>query len=743
MQKSLKVRYQEKLDNLTIKNKFYLGFGIIIAFMTLAVLVTMSNLFAMKADITEVVEVHEPTMIEATQLGQQIKQASSALGFYLLSKENIHKVDFKNSLKKVNTTLQSLKDKKTIQDDEASNRLVTLIANDINTFNQHQTKLFDLATNDIKNIPGILYAAENLNPISQQVLQNLSAMIISEKEQKANQERKILLIEIEALRYNWANVMSAIRAYLAARNKGTQNEIELYSTQVNTQIVKIYKMSSLLTFEQTDAIEQIVELKKGFELKIVEFYKIHGSNKWREDAYSIRTEVGPLLRKIDNNLNDLQKIQRKNIDSASASLISEVTSTIVFSILLLLIACISAAVITFELIRNVVEPLKNAVHATDKITAGDLSVNLSDSANDEVGHLGKSFNLMVKKFQSDIEIEKQTSEELEERVYLIAGVIEQAAKGDLTGVLELSGDSDFICVLAKNVQTMLDNLNNLVSQVQRSGIQVTSSTTEIAATAKQQEATVTEQAATANEISTTAQEISATSQELVNTMGDVTNVVESTANEAANSQSSLNDMENTMQTMMDATSNISTKLSVLSEKAANINSVVTTITKVADQTNLLSLNAAIEAEKAGEYGAGFSVVATEIRRLADQTAVATWDIEQMVKEMQTAVSAGVMGMDKFSEEVRGGVNDVQQVGSQLAGIIDAVQVMLPSIEAVHEGMQNQSLGAQQINESISQLSEGTQQTADSLRQSGGALSQLNDAARSLQSGVSIFKVKAV
>jgi hypothetical protein len=95
---------------------------------------------------------------------------------------------------------------------------------------------------------------------------------------------------------------------------------------------------------------------------------------------------------------------------------------------------------------------------------------------------------------------------------------------------------------------------------------------------------------------------------------------------------------------------VNAKLAILNEKAGNINQVVVTIVKVADQTNLLSLNAAIEAEKAGEYGRGFAVVATEVRRLADQTAVATYDIEQMVREIQSAVSAGVMGMDKFSEE---------------------------------------------------------------------------------------------
>ena len=98
--------------------------------------------------------------------------------------------------------------------------------------------------------------------------------------------------------------------------------------------------------------------------------------------------------------------------------------------------------------------------------------------------------------------------------------------------------------------------------------------------------------------------------------------------------------------------------------------MVTTITKVADQTNLLSINAAIEAEKAGEYGRGFLVVAREIRRLADQTAVATLDIENMVRQMQDAVSAGVMQMDKFADEVRSGVGQVGEINGQMGQIIE-------------------------------------------------------------------------
>jgi len=190
----------------------------------------------------------------------------------------------------------------------------------------------------------------------------------------------------------------------------------------------------------------------------------------------------------------------------------------------------------------------------------------------------------------------------------------------------------------------------------------------------------------------------------VATMNEVATLAEQSAALAGQGQAGLTRMEGTMQLVMDAAASINAKLAVLSEKASNIGQVVTTIAKVADQTNLLSLNAAIEAEKAGEYGRGFAVVATEIRRLADQTAVATYDIEQMVKEIQSAVAAGVMGMDKFSEEVRRGMQDVQQVGGQLSQVIQQVQALAPRVESVSEGMQAQSSGAEQITQALRQLS---------------------------------------
>jgi methyl-accepting chemotaxis protein WspA len=301
---------------------------------------------------------------------------------------------------------------------------------------------------------------------------------------------------------------------------------------------------------------------------------------------------------------------------------------------------------------------------------------------------------------------------------------------------------DELGLLGEGINRMADDLTGLIGQVQQSGVQVNSSATEIAATSKQQQATVTEIAATTAEVGATASRISATSKELARTMAELSHVADQTSALAEGGQGGLQRMESTMRQIGGASDLINSRLALLSEKAANIGMVVTTINKVADQTNLLSLNAAIEAEKAGEHGRGFAVVAREIRRLADQTAIATFDIEQIVKEMQSAVSAGVMGIDKFADEVRRGREAIGEVTTQLTEIIGQVQTLPPSFEAVNQGVQSQSISAAQISEALAQLSVASQQTADSLRQSNMAIEQLNDAARGLQSGVSRFTLAA-
>lgn len=397
--------------------------------------------------------------------------------------------------------------------------------------------------------------------------------------------------------------------------------------------------------------------------------------------------------------------------------------------------------ISYLLARAILTPLASLTGALTRLGAGEKSARVAIASADELGKVSEDFNRMAQQLQDAAEREQAQTADLRSKVDLLLASVSRAAGGDLTGKIAVTGE-DAIGQLGAGLQRMVDNLRQLLTNVQKAGIQVTTSATEIAASAKQQEATGVEQAQTSVEVLSTTKEISSNTSQLLRTMEEATAVADYTTSATSEAQGNLRRMDQTMQNMVNATDSINAKLAALSEKASNINSVLTTITKVADQTNILSLNAAIEAEKAGEAGRGFSVVATEIRRLADQTSVSTWDIEQMLKEMQSAVSASVMGMDKFSEEIRRSVGEVRQVTDQLSGVMDQVQKLAPQFDAVLQGMQAQAVGAQQITETMMQLNDATQQTVESLKATSEAVHQLQYAAGDLQSSVATFSVTA-
>mgnify|MGYP000517603180 CR=1 FL=1 len=304
----------------------------------------------------------------------------------------------------------------------------------------------------------------------------------------------------------------------------------------------------------------------------------------------------------------------------------------------------------------------------------------------------------------------------------------------------MASGSDEIFQLSQTFNSMIGNLRGMVHKVAHSGSLVSTSTVEIAAVSKQQQATSSEIATTTAQIEATSKQIASTSEHLSKTMQTVQLVASDTAELANAGQSSLERMRHTMDSITDASDAIAQKLNILNDKASKIGAVVTTIAKVAEQTNLLSLNAAIEAEKAGEFGHGFSVVAREIRRLADQTAVSTIDIENMVREIQSAVSAGVMGMEKFASDVRHGANDVDSASDQLSTIITQIQTLTPSFQNVTEGMESQVISARQITDSLSQLSTAARQTADSLSQSNQSIDQLHQATLLLEQEVKRFHI---
>lgn len=457
-----------------------------------------------------------------------------------------------------------------------------------------------------------------------------------------------------------------------------QENFKKYEENLQTQMAGYQK--SITTEEDRIAFAAFEKDHQEFNRVMAQVLDLHLRNQSAEAIRLFNEQLTPLWIKGRIKLNELISFNKRIADSATHAIDDAVAAAKVGMGVSLLVAIFVAGVCGLLLMRAIMAPMNRIVSILEIMRTGDLSGRLNLERKDEFGAVETGFN------------------------------------------------------------DMMTELTALVSQAQRSSVQVTTSVTEIAATSKQQQATATETAATTTEIGATSREIAATSRDLVRTMTEVSSAADQASVLAGSGQQGLARMEDTMHSVMGAADLVNAKLAILNEKAGNINQVVVTIVKVADQTNLLSLNAAIEAEKAGEYGRGFAVVATEVRRLADQTAVATYDIEQMVREIQSAVSAGVMGMDKFSEEVRRGMAEVQQVGEQLSQIIHQVQALAPRVLMVNEGMQAQATGAEQINHALVQLGDASSQTVESLRQASFAIDELSQVAVGLRSGVSRFKV---
>src|SRR6267142_1827031 len=393
---------------------------------------------------------------------------------------------------------------------------------------------------------------------------------------------------------------------------------------------------------------------------------------------------------LNGSVKSLFEMQQRGTDSLNVLLQNriskfswEVAATLAWAGLGLLVV----SGVGLFMARDMTASLRRVVDAANQYTVGDLAVQaLPTARHDEIGILAQAFDRNVQALKE------------------MADVAERIAAGDLVVAVNPRSERD---ILGHALANMVKRLSSLVGEVQRSGQEVNTSVNEIAGTAKQQQPTAPEIAATTTQIGATSKEISATSKELVKTMNEVSLVAEQSAVLAGSGQAGVTRMEETMRHVMDAAGSINAKLAVLNEKAGSINQVVTTITKV-----------------------------------DDQTAVATYDIESMVKEIQSAVTAGVMGMDKFSEEVRRGMQEVQDVGNQLSQIIQQVQALAPRFEAVNEGMHAQATGAEQITESLGQLSDAAHQTVESLRQSNQVIDGLNRAAAGMRNSVSRFNVAA-
>jgi len=192
---------------------------------------------------------------------------------------------------------------------------------------------------------------------------------------------------------------------------------------------------------------------------------------------------------------------------------------------------------------------------------------------------------------------------------------------------------------------------------------------------------------------------------------------------------------------IDETVNESAKfVKSLGERSVHIGEIVSVINDIADQTNLLALNAAIEAARAGEQGRGFAVVADEVRKLAERTAQATSEIEDMIKAIQNEVAKAVDKMDSATLKVQSGVDLTTQAGDALKAIVkssDELQLMVQQIASATEEM---SATSEQISKEIVDIANASRDTTASSQETAQAAVGLSRIATKLDETIRFFRL---
>jgi len=670
-----------KLNNLSIRWKIQGGFGFIQLILAAVAITAAIGLSKTEDSVDHVVNDIQPTVLASNELTSVLNEASGALGYFMLTKDQSFWRDYEQGVKKVDsvmarlTSLVANTDPKTVE-------LVNTIKKDIKTFVSYKTTMLQLAKDPFKNEPGLEFSAKNLNPVAQELLQKMSEAWISEEGEDASAERKKLYTTIGELRYTWANVMSGVRRFLAFRNKASVDEYQVQYDLSGEILGKLDAFQDIFTLEQEDAIERIKEIRVQYDTKFKEFSVIQMSDKYRTDIYIVKTKIGLLLAKIKRNLNILVKEQTQTIENESQSLLDFVHSTKIF-LYSMLAAGVALGFGLAWLVSFVIAcPLNAAVNAMKDISEGegDLTSRLDVSGKDEIGQLASSFNGFITKIQ---------------------GVVR-----------EVTASTSQLSAAAEEMSMITDET--------RSGVQRQQSETALVATA------VTEMSSTVHEVANSAETAASSASQADTQSEQGKQIVSATVS--------------SIRTLATEVETAATVIGQLEKDSESIGSVLEVIRGIAEQTNLLALNAAIEAARAGEQGRGFAVVADEVRSLASRTKESTREIQEMIERLQKGSRDAVSAMQSGQEQAQQTVEQASQAEISLGEISAAVAQINEMNAHIAEASRQQGEVVEEIDKNIVNITQVADSSASGADQLSTASQEMAGLAVNLEEQVSHFKI---
>ena len=669
------------LSSLKIRTKLWLGFGVLLFIVSIVAVNVFSSLNRVSHQTAYVVNDIQPAVFDAMELADELDAASKSLGFYLLSKEPQHKQEYIDALQQIDTRLERLKASPIANTNSVVAEQLNKLSAEVEQFKSFRERMLKLAEDNIANQPAFAYAANNINPYSQQMLQLLAQMELAEKGESPNPQRRELMLMITDMRYAWVNIMSSLRGYLAFRTDSTLTEIANYREMLEKRLKEISRFDDIMTLDQADSLEQFRSAYNTFSKNYPGLEKIHGSEKWRTDAYLIRNDLGDVLKAIHTDLQILLEQLRGAIDAQSNEMLDEISGTSSVVIWMSLLALAFGVGISWLLSRLIVQPINAAAHAMDDIAAGggDLTCKISMRSRDELGQMCSAFNRFVGKIREIIGPVSDSTSQLSEAAEHMSVIIEQT----------------------------------------RDGVRRQQSETEQVATAMN--------------------EMVATAQEMVDNAALAAEATEQADSEAQSGSDVVSKSIRKINELAEAVERAAAVIQRLESDSESIGSVLDVIRGIAEQTNLLALNAAIEAARAGEQGRGFAVVADEVRNLASRTQESTQEIQGMIEKLQSGAQEAVAAMIDGREQARASVEQAAHAGESLEAITAAVARIHEMTQHISEAARQQGDVAEEINRNltnITQVAEQTSQGTESLEEASG---QLGGLSRQLQSLVGHFR----